>query len=75
MMPVSPATSPPGRPCRRDMQMSCKVCGVVMSYDFSVTDTEWTAIVPGHLHERVICAGCFHRFALSAGVSKWEPDS
>lgn len=54
--------------------MSCKVCGCVMGYDFSVPDLYWKHIVPEHLRERVICAGCFHNFALAKSFSRFEPD-
>lgn len=66
--------APTGRVCRRDQMMSCKVCGVVMWYDFDVPDDHWKRIVPAHFQARVICAGCFHRFALAGGVSRWIPD-
>ena len=66
--------APEGRPCRADEQMSCKVCGIVMSYDFSVPDLFWVTVVPEHLQSRVICAGCFHSFALAKGIARWEGD-
>ena len=67
------APSPRGN--RDDQQMSCKVCGVILDYDFDVPDIYWTTVVPEHLQDRVICAGCFHRFALASGTTGWEDDS
>jgi hypothetical protein len=45
-----------------------------MGYDFSVPDLYWRAVVPEHLRERVVCAGCFHSFALAKSIARFEPD-
>ena len=69
-MPMSPAPRPP----RRDQQSSCKVCGVITGFDFSVSDKDWGLIVPDQFRDSVLCPGCLQAFALQGGVSGWEPD-
>jgi len=68
------STSPVPRAPRRDQQSSCKVCGVVTGFDFSVSDEDWARIVPDQLQDSVLCPGCLQGFALQAGVSLWEDD-
>lgn len=60
--------------CRADEQMSCKLCRVVLGYDFSVPDVFWEEVVPEAYQGHVLCAGCFHTFALAKGTASWIED-
>lgn len=46
----------------------CKACGRRDKFNFYVPDDIWAAVVPVRLHERVVCLGCFDRFARKRGV-------
>lgn len=42
----------------------CSVCGVLESYIYHVPEALWRNILPKDLWNEVVCAGCFHYFAL-----------
>lgn len=47
---------------------TCKQCGSAGGFNFRVADEIWEAVVPPHLHRRVVCLRCFDRFASAQGV-------
>ena len=53
---------------RDESRQTCKACGQADYFNFDVPDEVWVAVVPEHLRNRVVCLGCFDRFALTRGV-------
>lgn len=50
-------------------QQTCKACGRPDKFNFDVPDEVWRAAVPAHLHNRVVCLGCFDEYAKKMGVA------
>lgn len=51
-----------------DQQQTCKACGRPDYFNFSLPDAVWLAVVPANLRGRVVCLGCFDRFAREQNV-------
>jgi len=47
--------------------LSCKLCGHLPKFDYTVTDSFWRSIVPLELQTDVICLGCLDKLASSQG--------
>ena len=50
------------------MDQTCKHCGRVDPWDFTIDDEVWRNVVPPHLMNRVVCLHCFDRFASEKGI-------
>jgi hypothetical protein len=49
-------------------RQKCKVCGCPDKFDFHVPDTIWEKIVPSRYLNKVVCLGCFDKFAFEKQV-------
>ena len=45
------------------MRQTCKVCGRVDKFDFTVPDAVWMEVVPVSFLSHVVCLSCFDDFA------------
>lgn len=53
---------------RNTLGQKCKNCGVRDGFNFNVSDSVWTKVVPKRLANKVVCLACFDRFASLRGV-------
>jgi hypothetical protein len=49
-------------------RQKCKVCGCPDKFDFHVPDAIWEKIVPSRYLNKVVCLGCFDKFAFEKQV-------
>ncbi|HKA31781.1 MAG TPA: hypothetical protein VKH64_01100 [Candidatus Binatia bacterium] len=56
----------------RAQRQKCKVCGCPDKFDFHVPDTIWEKIVPPRYRNKVVCLGCFDKFAFEKQVDYSE---
>ncbi len=52
----------------RARQQKCKVCGCSDKFDFHVPDAIWEKVVPPRYRNKVVCLGCFDKFAFEKQV-------
>ncbi len=52
----------------RAQRQKCKVCGCPDKFDFHVPDAIWQKIVPSRYRNKVVCLGCFDKFAFEKQV-------
>jgi hypothetical protein len=53
-------------------RQNCKVCGYADKFDYHVPDAVWKEIVPEAFHNKVVCLGCFDKFAFEKDVDYAE---
>lgn len=51
-----------------NQQQTCRVCGRIDKFDYSIPDDIWSAIVPPQFRNRVVCLCCFDDFAKEQGI-------
>jgi hypothetical protein len=50
------------------LRQKCKVCGCPDKFDFHVPDAVWEKVVPTRCRNKVVCLGCFDKFAFEKRV-------
>jgi hypothetical protein len=53
-------------------RQTCKVCGCPDKFDFHVPDSVWNEVVPREFSNRVVCLGCFDKFAYEKRIDYAE---
>jgi hypothetical protein len=53
-------------------RQNCKVCGCADKFDYHVPDTVWKKVVPADFHNKVVCLGCFDKFAFENDIDYAE---
>ena len=48
---------------RGAQRQRCKVCGCPDKFNFHVPDEIWKKVVPPRYRNKVVCLGCFDKFA------------
>jgi len=49
-------------------RQKCKACGCPDKFDFHVPDATWEKVVPPRYRNKVVCLGCFDKFAFEKQV-------
>lgn len=53
-------------------RQTCKACGCPDKFDFHVPDRVWNEVVPREFVNKVVCLGCFDKFAYEKQVDYAE---
>ena len=53
-------------------RQKCKVCGCPDKFDFHVADSVWNEVVPQEFCNKVVCLGCFDKFAYERQIDYAE---
>jgi len=53
-------------------RQTCKACGCPDKFDFHVPDSVWNEIVPQEFCNKVVCLGCFDKFAYERQIDYAE---
>jgi len=50
------------------LRQKCKACGCADKFDFHVPDATWNEVVPEDFRNKVVCLGCFDKFAFERQI-------